>query len=108
MQSCLENVKNALLSVQGLSVSHYEAIKKNAPYCVWAENGQGEQLNADNAMNQQAVAGVIDYYTKTENDITVDQIQEALKSAKISFDLYLVQYEDDTKMIHYQWEFEVS
>lgn len=106
--NCLDKVKQALLTIPGLSVSHYEALKKSAPYCVWAENGGGEQLNADNTMRQQAVSGVIDYYTKVENDITVKQIQAALTEAKISFDLYLVQYEDDTKMIHYQWEFEVS
>ena len=107
MQSRLDKVKNALLTVSGLSVSHYRALKESAPYCVWAEDGGGEQLNADNAMSEQTVSGVIDYYTKTESDMTVDAIQEALVTAKISFSLYLVQYEDDTKMIHYQWEFEV-
>ena len=108
MQSCLDKIKNALLTVPGLSVSHYETLKKTAPYCVWAEDGGGEQLNANNTMSQQAVSGTIDYYTKTESDTTVDAIQAALKTAKISFALYLVQYEDDTKMIHYQWTWETS
>lgn len=108
MTSCLEKVKDALTSVSGLSVSHYETVKKLAPYCVWAENGGGAQLNANNRMRQQAVTGVIDYYTKTENDQNVDAIQSALNTHRISFSLYLVQYEDETKQIHYQWEFEVS
>lgn len=108
MTSCLDKVKDALLSVSGLSVSHYEAVKKVAPYCVWAENGSGAQLNANNRMRQQAVAGVIDYYTKTEDDPNADAIQNALNAHGVSFDLYLVQYEDETKLIHYEWEFEVS
>ena len=108
MLSKLDKVKTALLSVSGLSVSHYEALKKTAPYCVWAEDGAGEQQNADNKMVGQAVSGVIDYYTSAENDGNVDAIQNALNNEKISFGLYLIQYEDDTKLIHWQWEFEVT
>lgn len=106
MQSRLDKVKNALLTVSGLSVSHYKALKEEVPYCVWYEDG-GRQLYADDTMVEQTVSGVIDYYTRTESDPTVDAIQDALTTAKISFDLYLVQYEDDTKNIHYRWEFEV-
>lgn len=107
MQTQLSKIKNALISVSGLSVSHYQALKKTPPYCVWAEDGGAGQLSADNAMQEQTVSGVIDYYTKTESDPNVEAIQTAMQNAKISFRLYLVQYEEETKCIHYTWEFEV-
>lgn len=104
---CLEQVKQALLTVSD-KVYHYEAMKERGNYIVWAEDGGGAQLNADNSIQQQAIQGTIDYFTREESDSLVDEIQKALKNAKISFSLNSVQYEDETKYIHYEWVFEVS
>ena len=106
---CLQKVKTALLTVldEG-NLYHLEALKAEYPYCVWAEDGAGEQLNADNCMVQQTVQGTIDYYTQEEYDPVVDKIQKALNAAKISFYLNSVQYEDETKATHWEWVFEVS
>lgn len=102
----LQNVKQALLTVTD-NVYHYHALNQDAPYVVWAEDGAGEQLNADNKMTGQVIQGTIDYYTKTEYDTAVEAIQNALAAAEISFYLNSVQYEDETKWIHYEWVFEV-
>lgn len=104
---CLNKVKDALLTVSE-NVGHYEALKKEDSYIVWAEDGSGAQLAGDNFALNQAVSGLIHYYTKTESDETVEMIIAALKAAKISFRMQAVQYEEETKYIHHTWEFEVG
>ena len=106
---CLQKVKAALLTViDAAKLYHLEALKAEYPYCIWAEDGGGEQLNGDNYMLHQSVQGTIDYYTRDEYDPVVDDIQAALNAARISFYLNSVQYEDDTKATHWEWVFEVS
>lgn len=64
-------------------------------------------VEADNFKNEQAIQGTIDLFTKTEFDTNVDSIQTALKTAKISFYLNSVQYEQETDFIHYEWVWSV-
>ncbi len=104
---CLDDVKNSLLTVME-QVYHYHAPDVNYPYIVWAEDGGGEQVNADNRVQIQVIQGSIDYYTKTEEDPNIERIPAALNTAGISFSLNSVQYEDETKAIHFEWIFEVS
>ena len=102
----LDVISTALLTV-GVPVSHYTASKKPNKYIVWAEDGEGDSVWADGRMQDQVIQGTIDYFTKTENDPKVDTIQSALNNAEIPFRLNSVQYEDETKYIHYEWVFEV-
>lgn len=102
----LEIIKTALLTVTQ-NVGHYEAMKKTDKYIVWAEDSQGNSLWADGQMQDQVIQGTIDYFTKTENDQNVEEIQSALNDRGISFSLNSIQREQDTKFIHYEWLFEV-
>jgi hypothetical protein len=45
----------------------------------------------------------IDYFTLTEFDAMVDAIQEALSDAEVAWHLNSFQYEDETKLQHYEW-----
>ena len=103
----LDALKNALLTV-GPPVSHYAAAKQPDKYIVWAEDGQTDAVRADGRLQEQAIGGTIDYFTKTENDPNVEKIQDALNDAEISFRLNSVQYETDTGYVHYEWVFEVD
>lgn len=76
----LGRVKDALLTVTD-NVGHYKAIDSTDKYIVWAENGSGNPIRADNRCIQQVIRGTIDYFTKEENDANVDNIQEALDDA---------------------------
>lgn len=105
--NCLESVKRALLRVSE-NVGHYEAVKQDDNYIVWAEDGGGAVLGADNMALQQVVTGRIDLFTRTENSPLVSGIQKELRAERVSFSLSAVQYEDETKYIHYTWDFEVS
>ena len=106
MLSILKQIKEVLLTVSP-NVFHYEGNNKNDKYIVWAEEGEGNSLEADNSKQMRTIQGTIDYFTKADEDETVDEIETALKNANISFSLNSVQYEDETNFIHYEWLFEV-
>ena len=76
------------------------------PFCVWAEDGENG-FNAGNRKAEQAITGTVDYYTLREYDPAVDNIQTALNSLRIPWQLNSVQYEDETNLIHYEWTWEV-
>lgn len=103
----LQTVKNALLAV-GVPVSHYTAIKRPDKYIVWAEDSSGDTLWADGKMIDQVIQGTIDYFTRTENDPNAQKVQQALTDADISYRLNSIQYEDDTRYVHYEWVWEVG
>jgi hypothetical protein len=103
----LNDVRDALLTV-GVPVFHYTAFEQSNEYIVWAEDNQADSVWADGLMQEQSIEGTIDYFTKTENDPNVQKIQDALNDGSISWRLNSVQYEDDTKYIHYEWIFQVS
>lgn len=105
MHELTERVRQALVSLP-VDVFHYHAFKKKDRYIVWAENAEGGSLEADDRKQEYSVSGYIDFFTRRENDPVVDMVAEALKSAEISFSLNEVEYEEETKYIHYIWEFE--
>lgn len=112
LQQKLERIGTALVNGVGDNVHHYWRPKMQAPFCVWAEDGEDSSLDADNQKAEQAISGYVDYYTKTEYDPALDAVQDVLHSlaAVMPFGWWLdsVQYEDDTNLIHYQWIWSVA
>ena len=103
----LNDLKTALLTI-GVPVGHYFAVEQSDQYIVWAEYGQSDEVWADGKLQQQAISATVDYFTKTENDVNVSAIQQAFNDAELSWRLESIQYEDDTKFIHYEWVVEVE
>lgn len=101
-------IRDAMLMVLPKAVFHYFAPDKTkAPYIVWAEDGQADSIHAGNSMAGQVIQGTIDYFTKWEYDPTVKKIQRALAVKQIAFRLSSIQFEKETKLIHYEWIWEV-
>lgn len=103
----LQTLRDALLTVTD-KVYHFEATAEDEKYIVWTEDGQADTVWADGKLQQQAITGTIDYFTKEEFDENFDRIQKALSQADISFGLNSIQYEDDTSLIHYEWVWEIG
>jgi hypothetical protein len=104
----LQSLKTLLLAI-GPPVFRYFATGQTGPYIVWAEDGEGDTVHADGQKVERALTGTIDYFTKTENDPVVQQIEDALDSDDgISWYLNSVQYEQDTGYIHFEWVWEVD
>ena len=83
-------------------VTHYRRLSQY-PYMVWAEDSEDSGLHADNKKQEQAIVGYIDYFTKTEFDQTVDDIQGILNRQDVAWSLDAVEYDDTTNLIHYRW-----
>lgn len=86
---------------------HYHAPPNEAPpYIVWAEDSAIDFL-ADDKHVEIVMGGTIDLFTLEENDPLMDSIPQALNGIPCAWYLNSVQYEEDTKLIHYEWVFEV-
>lgn len=106
MLSSLETVMNALLTVTE-NVGHYTAWNDKDKYIVWAEDSEYSSLKADNYVPVEIIEGTIDYFTKDEDDENIGKIPQALNAAGVGWSLNSVQYEDETRFIHYEWLFRV-
>ena len=106
MLSSLEAVKDALLTVTE-NVGHYTAWDDADKYIVWAEDTESDQFVADNYKPGHIIEGTIDYFTRDEDDENIAKIPQALNHAGIWWRLNSVQYEDETRFIHYEWLFHV-
>lgn len=109
MQEKLSKIKDALTSIEDLKVYHYWHPRLEAPFCIWAEEGEGDSLWVSNHLQEQVITGTVDYFTKTELDPMVDYIQYALNSVELlGWKLDSVMYEDETNLIHFSWSFEIA
>lgn len=108
LQSKAEKLSNILTGISGLKCYHlFKPASITAPYAVWQEDSEGNSHYSNNQKAEQVIEISIDYYTKDEYDAMTDSIQEALDDAHIPWILNSVQYETDTKLLHYEWIVEV-
>lgn len=74
---------------------------------VWQEDGEDNSFRANNRKQEQQLTGTVDYFTRTEFDATIDAVQDALTSmtggSPLGWQLSAVQYEEETGLIHYTW-----
>lgn len=103
LQTKLAEIKETLTGACE-SCYHYWRAKADPPYLIWAEDGEATSFHGDNHKQEQQIHGTADYFTKTEFDQTIDGIQDALNGVMAGWRLNSVQYEDDTGLIHYEWE----
>ena len=99
-----QKIRDVLKSISGLKSYHLaKPATVKAPYAVWQEDSEGQSFHANDMKAEQVLEITIDYFTKTEYDATIDAIQDALNGAKIAWRLNSFQYEDETKLLHYEW-----
>lgn len=84
---------------------HYWRPMKSVPYAIWQEDGEDGSFDTNNRKAEQQIHGTLDYFTKKEFDEVVDDIQTYLNSLNdFGWRLNLVQYEEETNLIHFEWE----
>lgn len=88
------------------AVSHFERMQSDR-YFVWQEDG-GNDLSADGVHAERAVTGFTDLFTTVEFDPWADEIEESFDDYGIAWTLRDVQHEEDTGLIHYTWDWEVT
>ncbi len=101
----LKIVRDALTAVSQ-KVSHYRRPPNLEGWIIWQEDSESGSFKAGNHLAEQQIHGTIDYYTRTEYDQTADDIQAVLDAvSRIGWQLSSVQYEDETGLIHHEWDF---
>lgn len=112
MKSLQDNLKTIRDALNGTSASgsvyHFTRPVDKERWVVWQEDGESQSHEANNRKVEQQIHGTIDCYTQEEFDPLLDEIQEALNEAGVGWSLLSVQYEDETNLIHYEWEFYVA
>lgn len=89
-------------------VHHYKRPGSDvSKYVVWQEDGSNSDGWLDNRLREQQIHGTIDLYTLEEYDPLVDEIQKALDYVMAGWSLQAVEYEDNTNLIHYEWEWNI-
>lgn len=106
----MKSLQTELNSFYGLfqnlncSVTHYVRFNQTPPFLVWAEQGEDQSFHGNNTKEEQQITGAVDFFTKTEFDPLVDDIQTILNNApNVGWNLDAVQYEEETYLIHYTW-----
>lgn len=109
LQQTLKEFGKTLATVS-VSVFHYKRPKSVTDrYAVWQEEGEGESFYANNGRAETRIAGTLDYFTQTEFDSAVDEIQQKLQGAEgCSWRMESVQFEEETGLIHYEWAWEIG
>ena len=108
IQDKIQKVGTALAEELGDDiVFHYWRPITTAPVCIWQEDSESNSLRMDRIEREQAISGTVDYYAQEEYDPNVDAVQTALNASCSNWSINSVQYEDDTKLIHYEWRFTV-
>ena len=57
----------------------------------------------DNEQQEQALTGQLHLFTRSAGGADMLAVQEALKQEDVSWRLSAVQYEQDTRLLHYTW-----
>lgn len=86
---------------------HYRCPENTKPgYVVWQELS-GNSVAGDNRHSESLCEIAVDYFTKTEFDAVIDDIEAYLQDYG-SWRLESVQFETDTGVIHYEWRLEYA
>lgn len=107
LQNKLQQIGAELSAAIGANVHHYFRPTGEVPSVVWQEHGEDNSFHSGNHKTEQAIRGTVDYFTQAEFDATADTIQRTLDTIGAAWTLESVQYETDTKLIHYEWSWVV-
>lgn len=77
-------------------------------YGIYALDGAADTMWADGKMLHQAMEGTVDLFTHGPGMENAKQIQTALEAAGVSWQLNSVQFEEDTKLTHWEWVFQLE
>lgn len=96
--------------IEDVNVYHYiKPSSVQAPYAVWQEENDNS-FYSDNGKSERSLDGILDYYTPLSNGIDsgLDVLEQAMINMGATWQLTAVQFESDTNLIHYSWDWSVS
>jgi hypothetical protein len=101
-----ERVRDALVAT-GITVKHFEARDVPPPYIIWAEDGGGEVLYADDGPGERTFSGTVSFFTAAEDDPGAGLIEAALEASAETWRMTGIGLEPETGLVFYEWQFSV-
>lgn len=101
----LQQFKNILTGINGVSVYHKTAAKAANNYIVWAEVGK-VRLSGNCKTSEAVYRYAVDFYTLAEYSATPETIERALEAGGCVITDLAIDYETDTKLTHYAYTVE--
>ncbi len=99
-------IRDALLTVSD-RVWHHYAAKQEPPYIVWAEDSWSGSQFANGRKDLALITGTVDLFTRElDKEPLVDAVEDALDKV-CAWRLNSTQYEEDTGLLHYEWEWTI-
>lgn len=100
----------SLLMASGIPFQEYAWDQRpDSDYGVIALEGAGDTLAGNQHIQNQAIEGSIDLYTHSNDREKAATIQAILNSLDgCAWYLNSIQYEGDTRLIHWEWVFQLE
>lgn len=99
------NKLETALATTGIPYAHYawDIAPNGQPFIVWAED-EGDELVLDERNSERITTGTVDLFTRDPSK------RATVETAFRSIDGFYwrtnsVQYEDETKLLHFEWTF---
>lgn len=102
-----KKLKDALTNLDCDVIHYYAEPGQAAPYVVWAETEESEPFYSNNRKKEQVLGGYVEYYTQQEFDTNTDAIQSILDNECDTWELNLVEYLDNEKLIRFIWHWSI-
>ena len=84
-------------------------VRPDTDYLVIAIDDEANSLHSDNHKENQAPQGTVDLFTVTNDRSTMLRVQNVLNTFDgCAWHLNSVQYEDDTRLLHWEWVFSLE
>jgi hypothetical protein len=80
---------------------------QHEPYAVWQETTESS-FHSDNKKSERILEGILDYFTTEEDDSFLDTLEAAMDAMGASWTLSAVQFEEQTNLIHFSWDWQVK
>ena len=95
------------LKALGLPIAEYAwDSRPDSDYLVIGIDSEAASLEADGQKVNQAPQGTVDLFTLTNDRAVMQSVQSALDALDgCAWYLNSVQYEDDTRLLHWEWVF---
>lgn len=77
-------------------------------YGIVTIDGPGDTVWADDAMQEQAMAGTVHLFTRDDGKAQMKAVQAAMNRASVSWRFSNRQFEEDTRLTHWAWRFELE
>lgn len=95
-----------LAALKATGIPFAEVAWANAPkgdYGTFLLDSAYDSLWGDNHMISQTLEGTVHLFTRTPGPTPVQTIQAALDDLEISYRLNSWQFEEETKLLHWEW-----